>query len=426
MESALARYVRESRHARGLSLRALSAQAGVSKSALHAWETGLQRPSVPELDAVLRVYEVGAEERAKVLLLVGTPHSRRELHRATHHSLGPAPSASGDLLRALRIRRGLGVAGAARLIGVQSSTVLRWERGEIWPAPDRIEAIATSLGARSAERTALLGASRNVLAPRPRNDRTAIERAIFDFRHWSWIGEPMPLVELQLVSAVADLWPMIGHWAGAGELYRQANAFLGCWALVAHGALDDATIYARRAVMGDDGTVPRTTLAWPAHILAKNAAYGSRRHRPAAGASFLAQYGGRYRNDDGLLAWYQRDLAEFTADAGDLDAALALSSQARETTRRAGDPTMNADFDHARLLVRAGRYDEAVGLLPPSRPLVPLQEATEAVTWTEALLGLSEIEEAASRFETARGLAATHGLATLAPRIEALAARMDR
>jgi len=61
----------------------------------------------------------------------------------------------GDLLRALRRRRGRTPEQVAPVLGVHASTVRRWESSEVAVPPGRLDDLCRALGASSSERAAL-------------------------------------------------------------------------------------------------------------------------------------------------------------------------------------------------------------------------------------------------------------------------------
>ena len=421
-DETLAAYLRRERLARGLSLRGLAERAGVSKSALGAWEGGANLPSLPELDAVLGVYGAAPEERLGLLRLVDAPRARREVRRAEAGPFGLAPATSGAVLRTMRTRRGLSLSELSRTLGVDVSTIGRWERGDVWPAPERLLEVLDALDAHPAEREALLGTDGG---RRPSPDLEGIEAFLYEFRHVGWGKSHAPFVELRLIGIVADLWPLVPLSPVAERLYRDACAFLAHWFLMNHGALDEAVPYARRALAGDDGTLSPTQVAWPIHILAKGVAAQGRRG-PADAIEYLRGWLPRTEDDLRIAAWYRRDIAEFVAATGEIDAALALSSEAIKTTILADESPSQAECDHARLLIQAGRAEEALPLLPPLYRSLPLSDAGMALTWTEALFAVSERDEAHRCLDHARRLIEDHAITGLRPQLKTLTRRLER
>ena len=95
--------LRDLRKARGLSQGELSRRAGVSDSTLSRWESGKFAPDIPELEAVLGALSATDSERQAVLRTFHAPRAIRRLREITGAA---APPVGGDLLWAMRLRKG--------------------------------------------------------------------------------------------------------------------------------------------------------------------------------------------------------------------------------------------------------------------------------------------------------------------------------
>lgn len=142
------------RQARKLSLRALADGAGVSASTLSRWEAGQRRPSIPELENVLRALGATATERRSVLRSIAAPRALRIL-RAANPAAQSLYIGGGELLRAMRRRRGVTQAQVARAVGVTQTQIARWENCDAWPEATLLHRLCWELGA-CADETAIL------------------------------------------------------------------------------------------------------------------------------------------------------------------------------------------------------------------------------------------------------------------------------
>src|SRR5215470_8164069 len=114
-----------------MSLRGLAKSAGISPGTLSHWETGRVIPRIPELDAALTVLDASPRLRQEAYARINAPRAlarlRNESVPATDTTENPTLPAAGDLLRALRHRRGFSLEQAAALLKLQPSTLSRWE-----------------------------------------------------------------------------------------------------------------------------------------------------------------------------------------------------------------------------------------------------------------------------------------------------------
>ena len=420
-EDSLATSLKARRLAGGFSLRGLAERAGVSKSALGAWEAGINEPSLPELDAVLGVYGASPDERRAILARMTAPRARRELRRSPGRE--DAPETVAWTLVALRLRRGLSPEGMASRLGVDPATVWRWERGDIVPTPARCEAILLALDAPENEREALLRATGGPPREgRPPLDLAAAE-ALLDDANWGAL-ESDPFPALRALGLVADLWPLASASPRAERLYRVACARLAGLMTAGYGCYEAATPFAHRALAGGAHLSPRLTV-WSVQAIAQGLAERGGEEGTEAARAFLREWTPRLEGDAHCANWCRRTVAWFTSDLGDHDAALRLSSEACRRERAIGADVPNADFDHARLLLRMGRADEALALLPGERDEAPLQMALDAVAWADAFLTTGDLDGAERAYARARAFAGVHTLPGVRRSLVRIGRRLD-
>jgi transcriptional regulator with XRE-family HTH domain len=168
MRNDLGTFLRDLRTSRQMSLTRLAARAGIGKSTLSRWESGRFQPRLSELEAVISALDVGPDERERALALVDAPRAVAQLRRESDarrgavsgdgwhvsQAVGHAPC-TGDLLRALRLRRRLPLDVVAARLGVQARTVRRWEASQSVVPGERLEALCALLGVQPEERAAL-------------------------------------------------------------------------------------------------------------------------------------------------------------------------------------------------------------------------------------------------------------------------------
>lgn len=131
------------RLALGLSAVEAARRAGLSRSALHRWESGENAPPAEALSGLLAALEVDGRDRARLLTIVAPRGAHRELSATP---LG-APIHPGHALKALRARRGLTQSALAAALGVTQGTVARWETGSKAPSEEALARALAALGA---------------------------------------------------------------------------------------------------------------------------------------------------------------------------------------------------------------------------------------------------------------------------------------
>ena len=144
MEQTLGRTLQGQRKARGLTIQALAAQAGVHRTTVSRWERGEAVPFVHELTRVLEILNVSPQERQGYYQSVEAP---RGIQLMDAGASSPLPISSGELLWALRQRSGVSQREVARAANVAQSMVVKWERGECWPSNEHLHAFCFAIGA---------------------------------------------------------------------------------------------------------------------------------------------------------------------------------------------------------------------------------------------------------------------------------------
>lgn len=133
-DQVLAVLLRQKRLSSGYSVSEAATRVGVSRRSLTRWESGAARPRLDEMKRLLEVLNLSEPERRRLLDLLATPAALKEIYRQGGEELPfPLPH-QGDLLRALRLRRGWRQEDLAPLLGVNQTTLARWENGNMWPS----------------------------------------------------------------------------------------------------------------------------------------------------------------------------------------------------------------------------------------------------------------------------------------------------
>ena len=122
------------RHARGLTLTALSDASGISRTSLNLYEKGVRTPNVESLCSLCDSLDVSAD------VLIGRTEAKL-----------PAPmqkkqSCFGEILADIRIGRGLTQADVAKGAGLSQNTIFAYETGRREPSLGSIKKIADYFG----------------------------------------------------------------------------------------------------------------------------------------------------------------------------------------------------------------------------------------------------------------------------------------
>lgn len=140
---ALAKQLRILRESRRLSIAQMARVGGVSESTVRRWEASesTKTPRFYEISRTLDALHASQTERLAILAAHPEFSYRPLLTDAV------LPASSGDLLRALRMRRGIGVRQLAREIGVAPGVITHWETGKHIPSTDQSERLLIALRA---------------------------------------------------------------------------------------------------------------------------------------------------------------------------------------------------------------------------------------------------------------------------------------
>lgn len=258
MEIHIGVYLQQLRQARRVSLSRLAERAQLAKGTLSYWEAGRFQPRMPELEALLTAIEATPAQREQALALINAPRAARSLRGAQRgltsggdgqqSDLGAMP-AIGDLLRALRRRRGWTPEQVARALRVHSSTVRRWENSQVVVPAERLDDLCQALRAAPGERGAL-AARRLHLGPASANGDTRVtpEAAWEQCEQMRAQAEngSTGLIDLRLLTLEAQLWPQAARGGQHGPA-RRALARVFCthaWYLEVSGRGHEVAAYA--------------------------------------------------------------------------------------------------------------------------------------------------------------------------------------
>ena len=417
-----ANLVRELRAARSLSLSGLAARAGVGKATLSRWEAGKAAPRLAELDAVMDALGASEAQRKQALGGIAAPRAAARLHAAGVENEQPA--GAGDLLRAMRQRRGHAADEVARSLGVSVQSVHAWERSDAWPSAERLHALCRLLGAAPAEVAALtagnawlstLGSLPEADSPDALDALDAYLKALF-FPPQGFDAEAEAVRDLSFLAILSRLSPLAGSRPAARGLLLLADSFYANW-LSNQGRFREAGRRAER-VMEQKPQSESQSRPWlrAALIRSHAAVYGGRYATAAAAvrdvSPLLEGVLPVAAHHPEMASWILSELAEFARLSGRPELALERAVRARDVAARVNETELALRrFDHARLLTRLGRPAEVLNALPPERATChPPQRVSEWLLRAEALLQLGGVSEAHDWLSRAYAVIRQYGL----------------
>jgi transcriptional regulator with XRE-family HTH domain len=362
----LGNYLRQMRASRGLSLRQLAQASRVNPSTLSRWESDATCPRVYELEAVLNALQASGTERAQALEQLHAPRGVRAMTTATVSLVLPAGAApiGGELLKAMRQRRGWTLEQVAFHVGVTVSTVSRWERSESWPSEEQLARLCAVLGASEAEHAALQG-GRGVLnwLPFPAASASDLAALLEAVRTHQVPIEPA-LMELVYLGIEGRVWQMVGRGEAQVSLLLDAYACHCSW-LVEQARLHEAQQPAYRALrLFEQVHAMRPHWFGVLHALAKGASELGSRPRPLEGVAILRRWlPHAERHAPEYEAWFLRDIAEYLSFSRYRAEAGAANSLAQQKSQPwvADDP--NVSLSNALVLVNQGQAEAALAIL---------------------------------------------------------------
>lgn len=341
--SDLGRTLRDLREARGLSLAQAALRGSLSKSALAHWESGRRTPPALALARLLDALAPPPGARARLLAAADPSGARIVLADAP---LG-GPVALGDVLRAMRLRRGLSQTDLSRAIDRSQSTLARWERGESEPDPASLHAVLFALSASADEVVAIAALDPDVQpVDDPWHRYESIARGPHELGDTLWLG------------LEATLWWRASESEAHAALLQTVRLHRADW-YTYEERFEESLPLARRAMfMGhrppsDKPQAGAYGIAW--------AAIRTGRHQEET-ALLLSQWAEQAPKSQGrahILSLRALVLAESSETAAREEAARAVGLAEDAASR------WFVDLQLARILMRHDDYEDALETLNP-------------------------------------------------------------
>jgi transcriptional regulator with XRE-family HTH domain len=430
MMEQLGQKLRQWRTSRGLTLEQVAQLAGIGRVTLNRWETGVQQPRLGELEALLTALKIEANQRRQAVALVQAPRAQAQtraqcVQMGEQLGIGAMPS-GGDLLRAIRLRRGLSTEELAGKIGVTARTLQRWESGQIVPSREALDALCTLLHAAPGERLAL---QQNDLFSVPPLRMTfpsedAVEERLIQCFYVSVMAPEDPLNDLGFLTLAADAWQLAARGARGRErlveVYAKYASFLSGFSRFA-----EAEHYANRALdLRVEKRMPDSQMVRAAIAAAQASVYRSVHPMPRRGLEMLRMWLPLTENA-AYRAWILSDMAEYLALDGATESALAAAEEACRVAEQHHNPSelRLRRLDLAHLQAQVGEPETALALTEYREDDGPFRRAEITLLRAEALWKLGDSSEAQTWFERAYSDITAYDLTHLRAAAETLAKR---
>lgn len=416
----LGELLRQLRIADGLSQNGLASRAGIAASTLSRWESGATLPRVTELESVLGVLKASRLQSRRALMLIGAPRAARRLRASpgdTLPSRADAPNAptsslspplGGDLLRALRRRRGMTQADVAAIVGVPQNAIARWERSDSWPDATRLHRLCYCLEARPEEIAALTVGRFSLTNLLEVNDPADLH--VEQWRLWAATlsDSDEALKDLRFLALEGRLHYLLTSPESGTNARREHLQRILSWTYSRHAQYlrqmrryAEATAPARFALTlqkqvwrtrDDEGWVPAILALALAEVRSNEIrTETSRSQSPGeatgpVSAAMEAETDGRTKRahsrclgmlrgvletvrSDAYRSWVLSDMARHSLMAGQKEAAMAHSAEALRIVEDSDGPSIQSEQrlrrrDHAGTLLAAGRITDASSYVP--------------------------------------------------------------
>lgn len=371
----------------------LAKRAQISQSTVSRWEAGKHQPSADELESILAVLNASDAQRRQAFSLLSAPRAveRLAVSPQSNPLSNDRPPFAGDLLRAMRYRKGWTLEQVSSRIGVQRSTVRRWEASETMPPVDKLHALCYALDALPDEVIVLTTGGVHLVDWTENNSIESLVQQHGAIQESVWRGMTS-LMDLRFLSLEAQLW----HYARSSRSARKWLAMTcttyGQW-LAFQGRMREAEHYAYKAMgLVQKDFEPEPFWTWIIQIMANGASQLGKHPSLYQAIAILQDWlpvSARWVEHE---SWCRRTIAEYLIQAKRYEEALRYSLQSFEAIQRSDSEVemRHARHDHAYALLKAGYPKQAADLMPFETGMLPLQQIQNAMLWAQVRLKLGD------------------------------------
>jgi transcriptional regulator with XRE-family HTH domain len=407
-------------------------QAGIHRATLDRWEKGRAQPRLSELGWLLGVLDASAQQKHNALGLMDAPRATRlvcqEVTRIAEQSGMAALPHGGDLLHALRMRRGVSLEEAASRVQVTGGTLRRWEKMEVWPALELLHRLCYALEAHEEEIVALTVGR---FSQRPRFEKTSLEALQERLSQMRRLERSLPggdpLFELACLELEADAWPLALRSGAGKQLLIEIYAH-HLHRLSLRERLVEAGSVAERAMeLMTDTLKPTRFWMYPVFVSARASVFRGEHPTPKRGLKILRSWLSATHWPD-MQAWLLADMAKYLGVSGEPEVALTVAEQACRIAENTGNPVelILRRWDKASLLLQAGRPAEALAIVEERADIedLPSERIDISLLRAEAYLGIGDRTQAHDWLQRALMDIDTYHIEYKRPRAEKLAVQL--
>lgn len=398
MEPTLGNYLRQLRLAAAFSMNQLAQKAQISQSTISRWEADKNRPSIQELESVLSALGASELQTKYALTKLNAPRAVMRLKETQGDLLlwGNRAPAYGDLLRAMRLRKGWTLDECARLIGVQKSAVSRWENSDALPSSDHLHALCHALGAHPREMIALTSGHVHLHTwEPPLRSCDGFDARLGALQEDVWHGE-RDLMDLRFLSLQAQLRHATDRLPMAENLLSKTFTTYSQW-LSFEGRIAESERYAYRALNRVQKEIRQEPFwIWNVQSIVRSLQHKQGRKGAVQAVRLLQEWLPIAHSWANYEIWLMRGLSEVLSHLGQGEEAAQVSQQAYERAHYLDNQGEfnHARNDHAQVLIQAGKAAQAMEILPTDIGQVPLQQIQNALIWAWAYIGVEKWKEA--------------------------------
>lgn len=393
MQRTVGSLIRELRLSKQLSMNRLAKRAQISQSTISRWEAGKFQPSADELESVLTVLNASDSQRRQAFSLLNAPRAveRLTIPSQNNRLFGDRPPFTGDLLRAMRHRKGWTLEQASSRIAVHRSTLRRWEASETVPPVEKLHALCYALEAHPVEVITLTTGGLHLIEWTEDDALDSLIQQHGNIQESVWQGATS-LMDLRFLSLEARFWRKAPSSRSARNWLARTYTTYGQW-LAFQGRMREAENNAYKAMaLVQKDFEPEPFWTWIVQIMANGASCLGKHPSLLQAIAILQDWLPVSAQWIEHESWCLRTIAEYLIKAGHYDEALRYSVQSFEAIQRFdSDVEMrHARHDHAYALLKAGYPKQAADMIPLDTGTLPLQQIQNAMLWAQIRLALGD------------------------------------